>query len=379
MEIARQVWRALVAAGPRTPGSDASAAARDLLSTVLGPGLPRHVVREEGFSLPSWRSVGDHRLEGADGYVLGGETFVGSAPTPVGGVCGRLRLLGEYRVWGYRPWRRWCLWDDEAQRIVGYVAERADGPAVPQAIPDDSSVEPRLAVGADAHERLCAWAHDGTRVTLHVAVEADGDSTVGANLTLWPAQAPAVLVGAHLDTVYTTSGAYDNAAGVAVLVGAAVAMADTDLSERTAYALFDAEESGLWGSRAFCRDHRDVLRGLSYVNVDGVGRGHLLEAWIAPEGLDEVVLAVLDGQRDFGRYEVKFPPPPASDHMAFVARGVPSIMWTVDDQEIIHTASDGYDPRIEANIERVVTVVVQTVRRLHALGRQGGGAAPDRV
>lgn len=377
-DLARRVWHALVAGAPRTPGSRASATARALLRDVLGPVLPSHQVREEVVLVPRWRSEGGHRVEGADGVVLHGETFMGSPATPAEGVRGRLRLLGEYRVWGYRPWRRWALWDDSARSVVGYIVERLDGPAIPQANPDGSTAQPRLAVGKEAHRRLSEWARQRALVTLYVGVETGEAPTAAANLVLWPPEAPTVLVGGHLDSVYTTAGAYDNAAGVATLVAAAAAMAETDVARHTAFAFFDGEESGLWGSRAFCREHADALAGLAFVNLDGVGRGQLLEAWIFPEGLDDLVLAVLDGQSGFHRYEVKFPPPPASDHMAFVAHGVWSVMWTVDDQEIIHTAADVRDPRVEANMARMVPVVVDAVRRLHARG-QGGGAAPHRV
>ncbi len=63
---------------------------------------------------------------------------------------------------------------------------------------------------------------------------------------------PEVIVGAHFDTVQGSPGANDNASGTAVVLALARYLADT--SCRTApvtVVLFDLEELGLFGSRAF--------------------------------------------------------------------------------------------------------------------------------
>jgi Zn-dependent M28 family amino/carboxypeptidase len=65
---------------------------------------------------------------------------------------------------------------------------------------------------------------------------------------------PSVVVGAHFDTVDGSPGANDNASGVAVVL--AVARYLRDVPCRTAavkVALFDQEETGLFGSRAFAQ------------------------------------------------------------------------------------------------------------------------------
>jgi hypothetical protein len=65
---------------------------------------------------------------------------------------------------------------------------------------------------------------------------------------------PQVIVGAHFDTVAGSPGANDNASGTAVVLAVARYLADTPC--RTApvtIALFDLEEAGLFGSRAFAQ------------------------------------------------------------------------------------------------------------------------------
>lgn len=375
VEAALALWRGLAALPPRPSASPALERARELAAGALARTLRRHQLSEERFPLTPWEEAGPHALEGPDGAVKG-HAFLGSPPTPPEGSRGRLRPMGEFRVWGYRPWRRWAVWDDAGRRPQAYVAERVDGPAVPQAVPPGSACLPRLAVGADARPLLERWHAAGAEVTVRVALARRAPTARGVNLVAWPPLPPRVVVGAHLDTVPTTSGAYDNAAGVALLLAVAASLPPA-LADTTAFVLFDGEEAGLIGSEAFCAAHAGALATASFVNLDGVGRGELLEAWIWPEALDEVAVAAFeDGRPDPLRLEVKFPPPPASDHMAFAARGVPSIMWTVDDQEIIHTARDTVDPRMEANVRRLVPVVASTVRRLSQAGRGGDAGVP---
>jgi hypothetical protein len=375
VEAALAVWRGLAALPPRPSASPALERARELAAGALAGTLRRHRLNEERFPLTPWEEVGPHAVEGPGGAVEG-QAFLGSPPTPPEGSRGRLRPMGEFRVWGYRPWRRWAVWDDAGRRPVAYVAERLDGPAVPQAVPPGSACLPRLAVGAEAHGRLEHWRETGAEVTVRMALARRAPAARGVNLVAWPPEAPRVVVGAHLDTVPTTSGAYDNAAGVALLLAVAASL-PAAVADTTAFVLFDGEEAGLLGSEAFCAAHAGALATASFVNLDGVGRGEVLEAWIWPEALDEVAVAAFeDGRPDPLRLEVKFPPPPASDHMAFVARAVPSIMWTVDDQAVIHTARDTADPRMEANVRRLVPVVASTVRRLSQAGRGGDAGVP---
>ncbi len=63
---------------------------------------------------------------------------------------------------------------------------------------------------------------------------------------------PGVIVGAHFDTVMGSPGANDNASGVAVVLAVARVLVDTPCRTRpVTVVLFDLEETGLFGSRAF--------------------------------------------------------------------------------------------------------------------------------
>ncbi|HEU0037613.1 MAG TPA: M28 family peptidase [Kofleriaceae bacterium] len=77
-------------------------------------------------------------------------------------------------------------------------------------------------------------------------VVADIPATMGAD--------PRIVVGAHFDTVSGSPGANDNASGVAVVLAVARLLADVPCRRSpVSIVLFDQEELGLFGSRAFAQ------------------------------------------------------------------------------------------------------------------------------
>jgi len=105
-----------------------------------------------------------------------------------------------------------------------------------------------------------------------------------------PATEPAarlVVVGAHFDTVAASPGASDNASGVAAVLAVARYLADVPCrAVDVEVALFDQEEAGLFGSRAFAAS-LDPARVRAVHTIDQV-------AWDA------------DGDR---RFELELPTP----------------------------------------------------------------------
>ncbi|MEO3748666.1 M20/M25/M40 family metallo-hydrolase [Plantactinospora sp. B5E13] len=100
-----------------------------------------------------------------------------------------------------------------------------------------------------------------------------GRTTPGVNLLARPpatARPPAVpastvLLGAHLDTVFGSPGADDNASGVACLLELARLLPSHGLAAPVRLAVFDEEETGLHGSRALAAE----LTGTDRIEVDG--------------------------------------------------------------------------------------------------------------
>jgi hypothetical protein len=79
----------------------------------------------------------------------------------------------------------------------------------------------------------------------------------GANVLAWKrgsSGGPALLVGAHLDTVSDSPGADDNASGVAALVELARVLAPFEFEHHLLLVAFDMEELGSFGARALLSD-----------------------------------------------------------------------------------------------------------------------------
>jgi hypothetical protein len=81
-----------------------------------------------------------------------------------------------------------------------------------------------------------------------------GGANVFATIPATTGTAPQIIVGAHFDTVAGSPGANDDASGVAVVLAVARVLADVPCRDAAVtVVLFDQEELGLFGSRAFAQ------------------------------------------------------------------------------------------------------------------------------
>ncbi len=158
-----------------------------------------------------------------------------------------------------------------------------------------------------------------------------------------------VLVGAHLDSWDFSPGVQDNAAGAAMVLDAARAIAALPKAPRRSirFVLWGGEEQGQLGSNAYARAHAAELDDcVAVLNADA-GTGRQL-GWTAPGRSDvarvgqSVVAPTLApiGGIEFDesmRYAFQ------SDGAAFVREGVPVLDLNADDsryEEIHHKATD---------------------------------------
>jgi hypothetical protein len=122
---------------------------------------------------------------------------------------------------------------------------------------------PQIAISNDHYNRLVRMVRQGEQPTMSVnlRVEFDDSDSSGYN-TL--AEIPGtdlkdevVMLGAHLDSWHTATGATDNAAGVAVMMEAVRVLKAAGLAPRRTVriALWSGEEQGLLGSRHYVREH----------------------------------------------------------------------------------------------------------------------------
>ena len=91
-----------------------------------------------------------------------------------------------------------------------------------------------------------------------------------------------VIVGAHLDSHQSATGATDNAAGVAVMMDAMRILKTLGVKPRRTIriALWGGEEEGLLGSKAYVRQHLAENQNISaYYNMDN-GTGRIRGVWL---------------------------------------------------------------------------------------------------
>ena len=152
---------------------------------------------------------------------------------------------------------------------------------------------------------------------------------------------------AHYDSKVDTPGAYDNAAGVGVLLTLAEALSQKQHRHTLEWIAFTGEEGAGLGDMEYARQAHRTGNGFdqitTLINIDGVGpyTGTTTAAsFAASHELD----ALLD--RKMSRYQgvIRVEPWPASDHYIFYSNGTPSIALTSKGiKDIYHTLSDTYD------------------------------------
>lgn len=201
---------------------------------------------------------------------------------------------------------------------------------------------PAVQLMPEHYNRLVRLLERDVPVTLRVNVEATfpEQNAEGANVI---AELPGkgkrrevVMMGAHLDSWHAGTGATDNAAGVAVVMEAMRILhtLDLDLDRTVRLGLWDGEEIGHLGSRAYVREHFGDPVSMTlkpehemfsvYFNIDtgsGRTRGILTQAndMVKPifaeqmQPFQELGIDTLVPRNDWG-----------TDHQAFDAVGLPA-------------------------------------------------------
>ncbi len=179
-----------------------------------------------------------------------------------------------------------------------------------------------------------------------------------------------VMIGAHLDSWHTGTGATDNADGAAAAIEAMRILKAIDARPRRTIrvGLWGGEEEGLLGSKAYVKQHlegdanREARENFSiYLNLDpGMGPIYgwysensapaqaLFDAWLAP-------LRDLDARRNI------LPGITNTDHLSFKAVGVPGFNPVQDyvtyDVRTHHTNVDTYERIREQDLKQNAIVL----------------------
>ena len=199
-----------------------------------------------------------------------------------------------------------------------------------------------------------------------------------------------VMIGGHLDTWHAATGATDNSTGSAVMMEVMRILKKLNLKlDRTVrIGLWDAEEEGLLGSRAYVAKHfanRTDMKTLpeweklsAYYNVDnGAGkiRGIYLQGNEMCRPVFETWMAAF---KDLGAATVTIRNTGGTDHQSFDAVGLPGFQFIQDPLDYMtrthHTNMDTLERVPRADMMQmsaiVAALVVQTANRPEMLPRK---------
>ncbi len=174
-----------------------------------------------------------------------------------------------------------------------------------------------------------------------------------------------VLIGGHLDSWNTGTGAQDNGTGASTVLAVAAGVKAAGLAPRRTmrFVLFGGEEQGLIGSVHYARDHAAELAKCDGVFVTDSG-AEAPKGWYVFGRDDEAkalaplkpLLASIDAAdtTDNGRFTFQ------TDEAPFLVHGVPSfVLWTPVDKYMLlhHKPSDTFDKVDQRDLDLGVTVV----------------------
>jgi hypothetical protein len=218
---------------------------------------------------------------------------------------------------------------------------------------------PSVVLAAEQYNMLVRLAKSGDPVELRIGVDVEFDEDGLDSYNVF-GEIPGsdavigketVLIGAHLDSWHTATGATDNADGVATVMEAMRLLAAIDAVPRRTIrvVLWGGEEQGLLGSRAWVERQRadELARIAVYINDDpGTGKtyGFYMEQ---SEAAKEIFDAWLEPLRDRGVRRNVIEGIGSTDHVPFVQQGVPAFTTIKDfrhyDVRTRHTNADFAD------------------------------------
>lgn len=238
---------------------------------------------------------------------------------------------------------------------------------------------PAVSVATVIGESLNAALSEGKTLTAKLLVDTQLENNESENIVA-TLEAPGevtqrIIIGAHYDGVDTPA-ANDNGSGTAAVLELAKILKQyqANLTVDIQFALFGAEESGLYGSIAYVEDmsSSDFKDTLGMINLDMVGIGQGLE--LGTVNSQEILplaktlmsvsgaLGIPAKQIEMGR----------SDHVPFAESGIPAVMLAAGPVDNYHTDEDTVDAMdfsvLATNVEWVLRALV-TPGMLEAEGK----------
>ena len=324
--------------------------------------------------------------------------------------------------------KRWNMLVDEGAAVVVDVSPRGTGgtifvqsatvaPAIPKSVEEmrtitrlspydpkaESKMVPQITVSVEQYNRMIRMIQQGEKLkmTVDLAVEYQDQDNMGYNTV---AEIPGtdlkdeiVMLGGHMDSWHSGTGATDNGAGVAVAMEAVRILQTLGIKPRRTIrvALWTGEEEGLLGSRAYVKAHFGSLEGgpgqfgggggggnanatpaklttlpdyekfSGYFNLDN-GTGKIRGIYLqGNRGVRDLFTQWLMPFREMGASTITISNTGGTDHQSFDGIGLPGFQFIQDeieyDTRTHHSNQDVFD-RIQADdMKQAATIMAAFV------------------
>ena len=284
--------------------------------------------------------------------------------------------------------KRAKFWRDEGVLAVLNTSETSrDGLVFAQAAgpydAKDSLAPATFVVSHEQYNRMLRLMEKKIPVKLRVNLQAecsskDEDSyNVTGEIPGGAKKDELIMIGAHLDSWHSGTGATDNAAGSAVMIEAMRILKALNLKlDRTVrIALWSGEEQGLLGSKAYVKEHfgdpetmnlNQAHAKLSgYFNVDN-GSGKIRGVYLQDnDAMRPIFEQWLSPFRDQGVSTITIRNTGGTDHLSFDAVGLPGFQFIQDpleyDTVTHHSDMDTLDHVQAADLMQAAAVVASVV------------------
>jgi carboxypeptidase Q len=289
-----------------------------------------------------------------------------------------------------------------AVRVNDAAREHGQIRAFNYAAYDSTKTVPTVVLRNEDYGRITRILADGTPVQLEFNI-VNRDFPAGKTTYNAIAEIPGtdkadevVMLGGHLDSWHSATGATDNAAGSAVMMEAARILQALGVKPRRTIrvALWAGEEQGLLGSKAYVEQHfgtfenpkPEFAKFNGYFNVDsGTGRIRGMSIFGPPETA-QILGQYLRQFEDFGIYGATANTSRASggtDSTSFNAAGLPGIGGNQDSIEYNshtwHTNLDTYERIVEDDMKKSAIAIASAVYHVAMRDQMLPRFAPDKM
>jgi carboxypeptidase Q len=264
---------------------------------------------------------------------------------------------------------------------LSWMTQRTDGGTV--FVTGRNTLVPSVTIAVEQYNRMVRILEKHVPVKMEVQIDTQFFDETDKNGTNVFAELPGndlasevVLLGAHLDTEPGATGATDNAAGCTAMIEALRILRVVGAKPRRTIrvALWDGEEWGRLGSKAYVRDHLADVATMTlkpehqklsaYYNLDN-GTGRIRGVWMQFNlAMKPIFQQWIEPLRDLGVTTLAARGDGASDYISFDEAGIPAFQFMQDRLEYMsrtHHSNMDYVDRVQRDDMLQMAVVVASV------------------